>query len=195
MRRPGPLQALRGLVAGVLTTFLALLFHVIGGGVAPTPLAVALCAAAVCWVAMLVGRARPSLPLLLVSVALAQGVLHTAFSIATASATVSGQAHAGHDHLLVVVTDHGHAMWPAHVLAGVCTVVAVRRGEAVLRRLLEIARVAARALLRLVLAALAAPAQPLARRGARPAEAPAGPLASWWLGSIVQRRGPPALAA
>lgn len=93
-----------------MTTFLALFFHICGGGIPPNAIAVAICAAAVCWVAMLIGRARPSLPLLIASTGIAQVVLHTAFSMATATATISGDAHPGHSGLVVVATGAGHAM-------------------------------------------------------------------------------------
>lgn len=195
VRRPGPIQALRGLVAGVLTTFLALLFHIIGGGTSPGALAVAICGAAVCWVAMLVGRSRPSLPLLIASIGVAQVVLHTAFSMATATATISGHAHAGHDDLVVVAMGDGHAMWPAHLLAGVLTIVAIRRGELVLRRLLELAGIAAGALVRLVVAVLGVAPRPRIVRTSPVAFSACRIGAAQALGSVVRRRGPPALAA
>jgi len=198
VRRPGPAQALRGLAAGLLTTFLALLFHIVGGGTAPSALAVALCAAATCWVAMLIGRARPSLVLLVVSTAIAQGVLHAAFSMATATATLAVEGHAGHGghrDLVVVDSGAGHTMWLAHVLAGVLTVVGIRRGEALVRRLLELARVAVGALARLVVAALALAARPQARSAPRVVSSGRGIAAARALASVARRRGPPALAA
>ena len=194
VRRPSPVQALRGLVAGLLTTFLALLFHIAGGGTPPSAFAVALCAAAVCWIAMLVGRARPSLVLLATAIGLAQIVLHTAFSIATATATIAGHGHAGHQDLLLVVTGGGHSMWVAHLLAGVLTVIAVRRGEQVARRLVELARMVAGSLLRRVLGALgvlALAARPLARRGLGIVSARRGPALIEALGTVLVRRGPP----
>jgi len=181
----------------MLTTFLALCFHVVGGGVAPSALAIAVCTAAVCWVAMLVGRARPSLPLLIASIAIAQVVLHTAFSLTTATATLAGADHTGHAHdamLDVVVTGGGHSMWVAHLLAGVLTVIAVRRGEQVARRLVELARMVAGSLLRRVLGALgvlAIAARPLARRGLGIVSARRGRALIEALGTVLVRRGPP----
>lgn len=195
MRRPGPLQALRGLIAGLLTTFLALAFHVGGGGTSPEPLGVALCAAAVCWVAMLIGRARASLLLLATSIAVAQVVLHTAFSLATASATISNHSHASHDVVSLVVTGSGHAMWPGHVLAGVVTVIMVRRGEQVLRRLLELARMSAGALMQRLVVALVVDARPLVRRAIATRSLVPAFAVDRTLGSLVPTRGPPALGA
>ncbi len=93
---------------------------------------------------------------------MSQVVLHTAFAMTTGSATVSGDAHAGHsDDLLVVSGVHGgHAMWQAHLAAGLLTIVAVRRGERVLVRLRELAGVAARLLDRLAAAAPVIPDLP-----------------------------------
>ena len=182
-------------MAGLLTTFLALLFHIVGGGTPPSAFAVALCAAAVCWIAMLVGRARPSLVLLATAIGLAQIVLHTAFSIATATATIAGHAHAGHEDLLLVVTGGGHAMWSTHLLAGILTVLAVRRGEQVLRRLFELAGMTASSLVRLVVAVLAVAARPPLRSAARIAAWVPPSFVTEALDSVVLRRGPPALVA
>ncbi len=196
MRRPGPARALRGVAAGALTTFLALLFHVLGGGTAPGPLALSACLFAVVWVSVLIGRARPSLPLLVVAVGASQLVLHTAFAITTGSATIASGGHAGHADgpLVLAGVQGGHAMWPAHVAAGLLTVLAIRRGERVLVRLRELAGVAVRVLARLV-APLVAPALPLARPVDRREAGALAPLAALGVGSVVVRRGPPAFAA
>jgi len=195
MRRTGGARALRGIAAGVVTTFLALVFHVIGGGAAPGPLALAVCLLAVVWVSVLIGRRRPSLPLLVVAVGVSQVVLHTAFSITTGSATIGGAAHAGHgDGLLTVGDLHGgHAMWQAHVVAGLLTVLAIRRGEGVLARLRELSGVVARALGRLV-SAVVPPSRSLAFPLQCLAVIWAGPLVASGVGSVLVRRGPPALA-
>ena len=196
MRRRGHGRALRGLAAGVLTSFLALLFHVLGGGAAPGPLALAVTAAAVTWAAMLIGRARPSLPLLVLAVAVGQVVLHTAFSITTGHAVLGGPGGHAHGGLVLGDAHGGRAMWLAHVLAGVVTVLAVRHGEAVLRRLLELARLAAGAIVRVVLRALAAPGlAPASRCRAAERRPSAGAVVSAGIGSVVVRRGPPAFAA
>lgn len=202
MRRRGTIRALRGLVAGLLTTFLALLFHVLGGGVVPSPLAIAICTVAAVWAAVLIGRARPSLPLLIVAVAAAQLLLHTAFAMTTSTATltgiaVSGTTHAGHMDGGLVVAAGGHgggAMWLAHVVAGVITIVAIRRGERALRGLADAGRVAVRRLVALLVPVV--PARPARRptadligAAARLARLAAG------IGSGLVRRGPPPLAA
>ncbi len=180
----------------MLTTFLALCFHVLGGGTPPETIAVVSAALSVTWVAMLIGRVRPSLPLLIAAIGVAQLVLHAAFSIATASATLSGAEHAGHgDGGLVVVATGGHAMWQAHAIAGILTVLAIRRGEHVLRRLLELGRFTAASLLRLVVAALAVTPRPVSvpRSGCGPS--PSLARTARGIGSVVRRRGPPALVA
>lgn len=194
MRRTASARGLRGVAAGALTTFLALLFHVLGGGAAPGALPVGLCLLATVWVSVLIGRRRPSLPLLVAAVTVSQLVLHTAFALATGSAAVvETGGHQGHVGASLAVA-HGHAgqsMWLAHAVAGVLTVAAIRRGEAMLRRIAKAAGIAVAALLRL---ALPLPA-PL-RRPARPAPvlAVASLPASRPFGSVVVRRGPPALA-
>ncbi|OJX63857.1 MAG: hypothetical protein BGO95_06615 [Micrococcales bacterium 73-13] len=196
MRRPGSARALRGLIAGLLTSFLALLFHVLGGGETPDPLALALCAAAVVWVAMLLGRRAPSLPLLVAAVAVGQVMLHTAFAVATGGAILVGDDHAGHgDGLLGVVGAHaGGAMWGAHLAAGALTILVIRRGERALRVVAATTGTAVRRLVRALpaLAALApvAPPRPV-RTLLRPS--PPAALRVVGIGSAVVRRGPPVL--
>ena len=201
MRRQGPARAIRGVAAGLLTTFLALCFHVLGGGDAPSALALGVCAAATTWAAVLIGRARPSPPLLVLAVAVGQLILHTAFSMTTSGVVLSGVDHGGHAHagdgavLLIASAGHaGGAMWLAHVLAGLLTIVAIRRGEQALRALAAVVRIAVRDLARafafaepLVLAPRRRLASPL---GAVPALA----RISAGVGSALVRRGPPAFA-
>ncbi|MBO9577869.1 MAG: hypothetical protein J7480_03760 [Microbacteriaceae bacterium] len=209
MRRHGRLRALRGLAAGTTTSYLALLFHVLGGGEAPSPLAFAACAAAVTWAAMLIGRSRPSLPLLTIAVAVGQLLLHGMFAMTTGGASlvpggdgsVPGHAHAhaagALDLLGAAGTGGGRAMWAAHVTAGLLTIVLIRSGERLLHALAVIARTAARSIVRVaqvVLAAVAAVSRTPRRAPARSAAlAPRLVLLAAGVGSAVVRRGPPAL--
>jgi hypothetical protein len=172
---------------------------VIGGGQTPPVLALVACAAATTWVAVLIGRQRASLPLLVVAVAAGQLILHTAFSITTSDAVLVGSMQAGHAHVGqggVLLASAGHAggvMWLAHALAGIVTVIAIRRGEQALRGLGRVARTAIVGLTR----RLAGAAIPAARP-ARPVPAPRWVATSLFsisagLGSALVRRGPPAL--
>jgi len=190
--RRSPARALRGAAAGLLTTFLALLFHVLGGGAVPPSGAVALFALASVWISVLIGRRRPSLPLLVLAVAASQLVLHTAFQMTTGAAEALGaDRHAGHDGGVVILVAHGgHAMWLAHLVAGALTIAAIHRGEAVLRRIAELVGIVARAV------ALLGPPPAPGRRSPRPCPAPpaARALSARPFGSVVVRRGPPVVA-
>jgi len=187
---------LRGAAAGSLTTFLALLFHVLGGGIAPPAAAVGGFVLASVWISVVIGRRRPSLPLLILAVAVSQAVLHTGFEMTSSSVVLLAPGgaglHAGHELSLgpVVLAHAGGAMWLAHLAAGVLTVLGIRHGEAVLRRLAEAAHVV---LVRLQRLPMPAPLEAPARAAVLPR--PAGPLLRRLLRSVLLRRGPPALAA
>lgn len=188
MHRRGLARGVRGLAAGSLTTFLALAFHVFGGGTMPGVAAIAGSLLATVWLSVMIGRRRASLPLLAAGVAAGQIVLHTVFTMSTASASISGGNHSAHGAIEFALGHAGHAMWWSHLAAGVLTVAALHRGEALLVRLGELARVAVRAITRLVDALVAA--VPAARVPL--ASTPARPLASRRIGTVAVLRGPPA---
>lgn len=197
-------RAARGSLAGALTTFLALAFHVFGGGASPGAAALGASLLATVWVGILLAGQRLRLWRLALTVAIGQAVLHAAFSTGTASMATAevaapvGAGPAAHDHGAVVlgsvldggaVLHGGHGMAAAHLAAGIVTVAGILLGD----RLITVAIRAAGRLVAAILVALRAPAPaPAAIR--RPADAV---LVAPLLGRIVAtlpRRGPPALA-
>ncbi len=188
-------RALRGVLAGSLTTFLALAFHVFGGGVAPAAPALLGSLLATVWVCVLLAGRRMRWWSLAIAVAISQAILHAVFSVATASVVVTGLGSHTHGHdqgaVIVSLAHGGHAMALSHVLAGVTTLAGLILGDRLLTSVLTGARRAARALARLA-ADIAAPL-------------PAAPRVPVATGSSVAafdrflrcapRRGPPALLA
>jgi len=190
MHRRGLARGLRGLAAGSLTTTLALAFHLAGGGAQPSAVAIAGSFGGAIWLSIMIGRRRLSIPFLVVAVGASQVLLHTIFSVSTAGGALEGDAaHAGHGTPLELALGHGgHAMWWAHALAGIVTVLALARGERILRRLAELAAVAVRALLRVVLVVAVAPAATEPARVAPRRQV----LRADRRGVVAALRGPPA---
>jgi len=131
------LRLLRGAAASTVATIIAAVSHTIGGGAAPHPLLIlALSVFLTPIAALMVGR-RPRLIRLGAAVLLSQTVFHVLFVAlnATAAPTVAGT---GHQHVLAllpvadaVAPDSG--MLGAHLVAAMCTIVLLRRGESTLR--------------------------------------------------------------
>ena len=185
-------RAARGALAGSLTTLLALSFHVFGGGVAPDAVAIVGSLLAAIWVCtMLAGRAlKPWL--LVVAVTVAQLVLHTVFSMSTATVLPFAVPAAGHAHgdvAIGAVLHGGHAMWIAHVLAGVATIAVVLLGD---RMLTAAAEVGSR-IVRRILVAMVTPAPPSTPIAPLPSAPLALTLADRAV-AAVSRRGPPVIA-
>lgn len=145
----GILRVARGSAAATLSTFVALVSHVAGGGVVPTLVGVAVplvLSLAVCTV--LAGR-RPTTTRLVVSVVASQFLFHVLFvvgvptKISAVDGPVSGSTHA-HSVVLTSSALHAHpaehVMWWAHAVAAVVTIIALRRGERTVKRLLEVGR-------------------------------------------------------
>lgn len=191
MNRRGLARALRGALAGSLTTTLALAFHLLGGGALPSAVAIAGSFGGAIWLSIMIGRRRLSLPLLIAAIAVSQVLLHTIFSASTADGSIGGAAHAGHgDDPLHLILDHGgHAMWWAHALAGVITVVVLHRGERILQRLAELTGLVVRAVLRIALVVASAPAVGRMPGAARRIAI----LRPEHRGAVAAHRGPPAL--
>ncbi len=191
MSRRGIARGLRGAVAGSVTTTLALAFHLLGGGTMPSAIAILGSVGGTIWISIMIGRRRISLPLLVAAVAASQILLHTIFTVSTADGSLDGTgAHAGHgsgDALHLLVGHDGHAMWWAHALAGLITVLALHRGERILLRLAELTAVVIRTILRI---ALVAPVSPSARRTPT-AGRPVPPRLARHRGTVAVLRGPP----
>ena len=154
-------RALRGALAAIVSTFVALLSHVAGGGEVPgllgilTPLVLA---TAVC--VPLAGR-RLSIIRVSASVIASQLLFHALFVLgsagnASAASATGGVSHTGHSgHIsapVALVTSsqdgrvasglaaHEHAsMWAAHAVAAAVTILAIYQGERVVRRLRTLA--------------------------------------------------------
>ena len=188
-------RAVRGALAGSLTTFLALAFHVFGGGAVPDAAAIVGSLLAAVWICtMLAGRRLRAL-LLVVAISVAQLVLHTVFSMATATAVVVPADAGAHQHgayqhsdtVIGAITHAGHAMWAAHAAAGAVTVLGILFGDRVLAGLSELgSRVVAR-----LLVAVLSPSPVSAARVPLPVAPSILALADRAC-SLVARRGPPA---
>jgi hypothetical protein len=134
-----------------VSTFVALLSHVAGGGAPPALIGILVplvLSVAVCTV--LAGR-RLRLPRLVVSVVASQALFHALFVLGTPGGVIAASgpsASAGHVHSVVLTSTatHPHAsgpgMWAAHAAAAAITVVALRHGERSAARLLAIGRLA-----------------------------------------------------
>ncbi|QJU55404.1 hypothetical protein SCB71_20515 [Herbiconiux sp. KACC 21604] len=144
-------RVVRGLGAASVAVFMAALSHVAAGGGAPAVLGLVIAGAFSMVVCVLFTARRPSLPLLAVSVALSQFAFHLLFGVGDrggSGLSVATQRHGDHvtttlvpDGSSAALHHHdGGAMWVAHAMAAVLTVVALRRGEFALRRLLALGR-------------------------------------------------------
>ena len=176
----------RGWITGAVATAAAGVSHGLADGAAPSALALggALVFAGVLGT-FLVGR-RASLPRLIAIVAASQVAFHVVFSSLTPGTATAGGHHGAPGLLEPAVAHHGTdpAMWVAHAIAMLATILFLRRAELAVWSLLRDA-------FRLVAVArpVAVPTRSPTLAGA--AEAPRHPLAAPFL-SVVSHRGPPA---
>ena len=168
----------RGWVTASFSVLVAALSHVAAGGTAPAPFGVVVALAFGGMVSVLLAGRTLSLVRLAVSVAVSQAIFHLLFTATGASAATSPallQGTAAHNHgaalttlTVDATTTAAHtshtdgAMWLAHALAAVLTLLALRYGETAFWGLVELAASSLRA----VFVAVAAPAIPT-RRGLR----------------------------
>jgi hypothetical protein len=186
------LRVARGWMAGSFATGVAALSHGLADGGAPSPFALGL---ALVFAGLLgtfaLGR-RASLPRLAVVVAGSQVAFHLVFSWLTPG-TATGTSHHETATLLdPAVAHHGTdpAMWVAHAVALVATLVFLRKAELALFALLRDRVLDAIAA---VTRTPAIAARPTARRTSS-ATAPRHPVLSF-LKFVVSHRGPPLAAA
>ncbi len=197
MSRSRATRVIRASVAASIATFVALFSHVAAGGAMPSWLGIAVpwvLSLAVCTV--LVGRAL-SLPRLGVAVVLSQLLFHLLFVLGADSGAPAGTVATGHVHGLPILDLSTGAtpvaadlsMWFAHLAAAVLTVAALYRGERLVIRL----GVLARELLAWVRRRILSGVVRLPAVAERPGIvcAPAPPLRSARVASLVRRRGPP----
>ena len=170
----------------------------------PLVLSVAVCT-------VLQGRRLP-LSRLVASVFASQALFHALFVLGTPSGVVAASAPAagtGHVHSVVLTSTAAHAhaagpgMWTAHAVAAVITVIALRRGELAVARLLTIGSLALAGVGTGVRAGAARFGRVLAMRPAGLPRLPsirgahtvvvAHPITGW--SSAHSRRGPPTVVA
>jgi len=191
-------QALRGVLAAFLSTFVALLSHVAGGGEMPALMGVLVplvLASAAC--VLLAGR-RMSILRLSLSVVISQLLFHTLFVLGAGGQVVTAapSGHAGHGAEPVLLTSmpgmagHSHAtMWVAHAFAAVITIVAIYHGE----RVVEHVRTFTSAIVRVLILTV-----PVAETPSKPAlsgfEAVLLPSSLSVFASTHAHRGPPVLS-
>lgn len=143
-------RALRGLGASALAVFVAALFHTAGGGPEPTALAMGVSTVLAAPVSVLLAG-RDALWRLALAVAASQFAFHFLFGLGQpsdvdfrgdggmagmpgmpgAQLTVSGGAAAG--------AASATAMWMWHAAAALVTIAALRHGDRVIRRMLDLA--------------------------------------------------------
>lgn len=188
-------RAVRGCLLGTVAVTLAAVSHTLAGGEPPGWLGVVVALAAAWVLGTLVAGRRPSLPRTAVIVALAQAGFHYLFAGLGGPGVDLAARHGGHGAAAVAatgapadsgcLTDPGMAL--AHLIAGLVTLLLLRRAESSAWRMLR------RAVARLIRPA--APARPVgpARSRIRPLSRPrVAPLSSTH--PPAPRRGPPALS-
>lgn len=189
----------RGFLAAALAVFVAALFHIAGGGAAPTPLSLVVSVVLATPACVLLAGRRPSAGRLTASVALSQLAFHLLFELGQPSSVrFSGGEMAGMPGMPLHVAGTGGgasasiatpAMWASHAMAALVTIVAIRHGERVLERMLQLA---SRFVVRVVrLAQL----RPLPRVRVLTQQAAPAVRAPLFLSGAIRHRGPPALFA
>lgn len=107
-------RTLRGTLAAVFATFVALTSHILGGGSFPTAMGVIVPLALSILVCVLLAGRRLSLPRLTVSVGISQTLFHLLFSLFTPHGSASLNAMARSDNgLAALLGSHSHHS-PAH---------------------------------------------------------------------------------
>jgi hypothetical protein len=130
----------RGFTAAGVATLVAALFHMAGGGAAPSAVALTLSLTFSALASVALAGKRLALWRLSASVVLSQFLFHALFALSPA-ATFSGMPASGHlhagMHLTVVSSGSGSAflaaddagMWMSHLAAALLTIAVLRHGE------------------------------------------------------------------
>jgi hypothetical protein len=137
-------RALRGSAFAVLATVIAATAHTLAGGGAPSPLFCAVIAALAVPGATALAGSRPALWRTVLAVGGSQVLFHAAFAVTGDlgrwDATAGHHHHAGiatAPEVSIALGSSTTAMTLAHVAAAAVTILAVHRGERVIRAILQ----------------------------------------------------------
>ncbi|WP_053773692.1 hypothetical protein [Clavibacter capsici] len=154
-------RVVRGAVTAAFAILVSMLSHLAGGGPVPGAVGLVVAAALALPTCVLLAGRTVSTARLAVAVVCSQAVLHLLFSVGAPTSTtiqVVGGHHGMGGHLVssgaghmggtgdMGGMHHGSAMWVAHLLAAVLTIVALRSGERAFWDLVALARTSLRAL-------------------------------------------------
>ncbi|WP_226658079.1 hypothetical protein [Leifsonia sp. LS1] len=194
-------RVVRGLVAAGIATFVAALFHVAGGGLPPSALALTLSLTFSGLACIALAGKRAAWWRLVGSVAVSQFLFHALFSMSPAGqfAGATEHVHAG-SHLVLVPAaettsampmnhDGTASMWISHVVAALLTVAFLRYGE---RAFQSACQFTAFQLRRLFTAAMPGPVDVLVRRGRVESLPVTLPNPAVLIGQL-RHRGPPVM--
>ncbi|HEV7183028.1 MAG TPA: hypothetical protein VGN33_00930, partial [Leifsonia sp.] len=189
----------RGLVAAGIATFVAALFHVAGGGLPPSVLAVTLSLTFSGLACIALAGKRAAWWRLGASVMVSQFLFHALFTLSPLGhfAGATGHVHAGSHLVLVpggsessssmVLSPDTVGMWVSHVVAALVTIVFLRYGE---RAFWAVCEFTVFQLRRFFGAAIAAPVDVVLRRGRVESTPVTLPNPAVLLGQL-RHRGPP----
>ncbi|MFP1602691.1 hypothetical protein ACLD0U_08400 [Microbacterium sp. 2216-1] len=193
MRPTRRIPLLRGFLGATVATFVALLSHVGVGGDLPGALGIAVPWMLSLMISTLLAGRRLSVTRLSIAVALSQALFHVLFVLGSITPRgglaphVHGAAAITLESGAVLLPD-GAGMWLAHVIAAAVTVLALHRGERIVRALASVASDVALWVRRAVRVVVLA--RPLERGGQRWSVA-ADTLPRDPHRAVLRRRGPP----
>lgn len=142
------LRLARGVVAAVFATFVALMSHLLGGGLMPGPLGIALPLVVAMPLCVLLLDRAVSLPRLAAAVGVSQFFFHTMFVLGSAGQVTGASAHSGHGASVGAATaleitvepvhgaHGGSTMWLWHLVAALVTTLALHRASAGIARVI-----------------------------------------------------------
>ncbi|MDJ0337855.1 hypothetical protein [Cryobacterium sp. PH31-O1] len=138
----------RGWLTAAVAVFVAALSHVAAGGHTPAPVSIAIALAFSGMVSVALAGKNLSLFRLTVSVGFSQVLFHLVFGLGGSAGSMTVAGHHGTTTVTVGAASASPVMFTdgwmllAHALAGVVTIVALRRGERTFWALVELARTA-----------------------------------------------------
>jgi len=189
----------RGAAAASVSTFVALLSHVSGGGEVPGLFGVAVPLALSFVVCTALAGRRLSMWRLAPAVALSQVLFHTLFVLGSYDLAAAAHVHGSVPSVLpdgaaLSTMTPDAAMWIGHAVAALATTVALHRGERTLVALRVLAERSGAWLRARVRILLTPPTAPVVRRTAAAVVAAVRPTSTLVVSS-AHRRGPPPAAS